>query len=88
MANGLVLPNGVAVAMDGQEGALGAASALLGLGQFGAGAIVAPIVGIAGSRDALPMALTMAVAGTAALVVGSPSRPARAMPRPRRPSRC
>jgi hypothetical protein len=33
------------------------------------GALVAPLVGVAGSRDALPMAIVIAVAGTAALLV-------------------
>jgi MFS transporter, DHA1 family, multidrug resistance protein len=68
-ANGLVLPNGTALAMASQTGSLGAASALLGLGQFGSGALVAPLVGVAGSHDALPMAIVIAVAGTAALLV-------------------
>jgi MFS transporter, DHA1 family, multidrug resistance protein len=68
-ANGVVLPNGTASAMAAHTGSLGAASALLGLGQFGLGALVAPLVGVAGSRDALPMAIVIAVAGTAALLV-------------------
>jgi DHA1 family bicyclomycin/chloramphenicol resistance-like MFS transporter len=68
-SNGLVLPNGTASAMGGGQPALGAASALLGLGQFGLGALVAPLVGLAGSHDALPMAVVMAVTGTAAITV-------------------
>lgn len=68
-ANGVVLPNGTASAMSSRTGSLGAASALLGLGQFGSGALVAPLVGVAGSRDAVPMAIVIAVAGTAALLV-------------------
>jgi DHA1 family bicyclomycin/chloramphenicol resistance-like MFS transporter len=68
-ANGVVLPNGTASAMASHSGSLGAASALLGLGQFGFGAVVAPLVGVAGSRNALPMAIVIAGAGTAALVV-------------------
>jgi DHA1 family bicyclomycin/chloramphenicol resistance-like MFS transporter len=68
-ANGIVLPNGTASAMAAQSGALGAASALLGLGQFGSGAVVAPLVGLAGGSDALPMAIVISVAGTAALLV-------------------
>jgi MFS transporter, DHA1 family, multidrug resistance protein len=68
-ANGFVLPNGIASAMAEQEGMLGAASALLGLGQFGCGAIVAPLVGVGGGHDALPMAVVIAVAGVAALAV-------------------
>jgi DHA1 family bicyclomycin/chloramphenicol resistance-like MFS transporter len=68
-SNGIVLPNGTAAAMGGVQPALGAASALLGLGQFGLGALVAPLVGLAGSHDALPMAVVMAVTGTAAITV-------------------
>ncbi len=68
-ANGVVLPNGIASAMAGQEGTLGAASALLGLGQFGCGAVVAPLVGVGGGHDALPMAVVIAVTGVAALLV-------------------
>ena len=68
-ANGIVLPNGTAAALAEQEGSLGAASALLGLGQFGFGALVAPLVGLAGSHDALPMAIVIAVAGCAAILV-------------------
>jgi MFS transporter, DHA1 family, multidrug resistance protein len=68
-ANGIVLPNGTASAMAAHTGSLGAASALLGLGQFGFGALVAPLVGLAGSRNAVPMAIVIAVAGTAALLV-------------------
>jgi DHA1 family bicyclomycin/chloramphenicol resistance-like MFS transporter len=79
-ANGVVLPNGIAVAMAEQEGALGAASALLGVGQFGAGALVAPLVGVAGSHDALPMALVIAVAGSAAILVSVLFAPRAARP--------
>jgi DHA1 family bicyclomycin/chloramphenicol resistance-like MFS transporter len=66
--NGLVLPNGVAAAM-GHQTALGSASALLGLGQFGVGAAVAPLVGLAGSHDALPMGIVIAACGVSALAV-------------------
>jgi MFS transporter, DHA1 family, multidrug resistance protein len=66
--NGLVLPNGVAAAM-GDQTALGSASALLGLGQFGVGAAVAPLVGLAGSHNALPMGIVIASCGISALAV-------------------
>ncbi|HEY2259752.1 MAG TPA: multidrug effflux MFS transporter [Solirubrobacteraceae bacterium] len=84
-ANGLVLPNGTAAALAEQEGALGAASALLGLGQFGFGAVVAPLVGLGGSHDALPMAVVIAVAGVAAITVDlvfapRPVKPGQAVP--------
>jgi DHA1 family bicyclomycin/chloramphenicol resistance-like MFS transporter len=66
--NGLVLPNGIAAAMADQT-SLGSASALLGLGQFGFGAVVAPLVGLAGSHDALPMGVVIGVCGVTALAV-------------------
>jgi MFS transporter, DHA1 family, multidrug resistance protein len=68
-ANGMVLPNATASAMASHSGSLGSASALLGLGQFGLGALVAPLVGVGGSRNALPMAIVIAGAGAAALLV-------------------
>ncbi len=66
---GFVFPNATAVALAEQEGALGSASALLGVGQFGTGAVVAPLVGLAGPRDAVPMGVVIGVSGTAALAV-------------------
>jgi MFS transporter, DHA1 family, multidrug resistance protein len=68
-SNGIVFPNATATALSEQEGRLGSASALLGMGQFGTGALLAPLVGIAGSHDALPMAVIIAICGTAALIV-------------------
>jgi DHA1 family bicyclomycin/chloramphenicol resistance-like MFS transporter len=68
-ANGLTLPTATAAAMGGEAGSLGAASALLGLGQFGCGAAVAPLVGLAGRHSALPMGIVMAAAGASALLV-------------------
>jgi DHA1 family bicyclomycin/chloramphenicol resistance-like MFS transporter len=81
-SNGIVLPNGTAAAMGGGQGALGAASALLGLGQFGLGAVVAPLVGVAGSHDALPMAVVIAAAGTAAIAVDLIFAPRAGAPAP------
>jgi DHA1 family bicyclomycin/chloramphenicol resistance-like MFS transporter len=66
---GLVFPNATAVALEGQDRALGSASALLGMGQFGVGALIAPLVGVAGSHDALPMAVVIGTCGLAALAV-------------------
>jgi DHA1 family bicyclomycin/chloramphenicol resistance-like MFS transporter len=66
-ANGLALSNGVAAAMAGRPEALGTASALLGLIQFGLGAAVAPLVGLGGAHDALPMGIVMAACGALAL---------------------
>jgi MFS transporter, DHA1 family, multidrug resistance protein len=81
-SNGIVLPNGTAAAMAGGQGALGAASALLGLGQFGLGAVVAPLVGVAGSHDALPMAVVIAAAGTAAITIDLLFAPRTGAPAP------
>ena len=67
--NGLVFPNATATALADQEGALGSASALLGVGQFGTGAVLAPLVGVGGSADALPMGILIGVCGVSALAV-------------------
>jgi DHA1 family bicyclomycin/chloramphenicol resistance-like MFS transporter len=39
------------------------------LGQFGLGALLAPLAGIAGNHDALPMGITIAACGLGALVI-------------------
>jgi MFS transporter, DHA1 family, multidrug resistance protein len=67
---GLTLANGVSLAMAGQERNLGSASALLGFSQYAVGALVAPLVGLAGAHDALPMGIVMCVCGVAALGIG------------------
>ena len=79
--DGFVFPNATAVSLDGQQGALGSASALLGMGQFGVGALIAPLVGLAGSHNAVPMGVLIGACGVAALGVnllftGSLGRPA------------
>ena len=68
-SNGLVFPNATAIALEHQEGALGSASALLGMSQFATGALIAPLVGVAGSHDAVPMAVLIGACGVAALGV-------------------
>ncbi|MCV7268435.1 multidrug effflux MFS transporter [Mycolicibacterium doricum] len=76
-AMGLVLPNAPAVALSRHNEAAGTAAALLGAGQFGLGAAVAPLVGVLGN-DEFALALVMVV-GTVvalvALVAVGPSRP-------------
>jgi DHA1 family bicyclomycin/chloramphenicol resistance-like MFS transporter len=74
--NGIVFPNATASALAHQEGALGSASALLGVGQFGTGAVLAPLVGVAGPADALPMAILIGVCGVSALAVNLAFGPA------------
>jgi DHA1 family bicyclomycin/chloramphenicol resistance-like MFS transporter len=66
---GLVLPNGMAAAMGSQPDALGSASGLIGLGQFGIGAVIAPLVGLGGAYDAVPMGIVMIVSASLALAV-------------------
>jgi DHA1 family bicyclomycin/chloramphenicol resistance-like MFS transporter len=66
---GLVFPNATTVSLEHQEGALGSASALLGTAQFATGALIAPLVGVAGTHSAVPMAVLIGVFGVAALGV-------------------
>ena len=68
-SNGLVFPNATAVSLEHQEGRLGSASALLGMGQFGTGALIAPLVGVAGTHNAAPMAVLIGACGLGALGV-------------------
>jgi DHA1 family bicyclomycin/chloramphenicol resistance-like MFS transporter len=63
---GVIMPNSTALALDGHPSAAGTASALLGLLQYVFGAGFAPVVGLAGTRTALPMAIVIAVLGLAA----------------------
>jgi MFS transporter, DHA1 family, multidrug resistance protein len=68
--NGVVMPNAIAAAMTGHEPSeLGAASGLIGVGQFGLGAVLAPLVGLAGTHNAVPMGVVMGVCGVSALLV-------------------
>jgi DHA1 family bicyclomycin/chloramphenicol resistance-like MFS transporter len=82
-ACGLVYPNATATSLAHQEGALGSASALLGVGQFGTGALIAPVVGVAGTHHVLPMAIVIGACGISALAVNLVFSP----PAPRRPPR-
>jgi DHA1 family bicyclomycin/chloramphenicol resistance-like MFS transporter len=64
-----VLPNATALALADHAAVAGTASALLGVSQFFVGGLAAPLVGIAGTASALPMAIVMLSLGTAALAV-------------------
>ncbi|MBF9068533.1 multidrug effflux MFS transporter [Streptacidiphilus fuscans] len=66
---GLISPNGTARAMDGHAGQIGAASALVGLLQYGVGGFAAPLVGLGGSGTALPMAIVACTFALAAVAV-------------------
>ncbi|MGI8644492.1 MAG: Bcr/CflA family multidrug efflux MFS transporter [Thermomicrobiales bacterium] len=65
---GFVLPNTAALALAGHARVAGTASAVLGLMQYAVGAFAAPLVGLGGEGTALPMAVVIATAGSAAVV--------------------
>jgi DHA1 family bicyclomycin/chloramphenicol resistance-like MFS transporter len=62
---GFVVANAMSLAMSGERARAGAASALFGLFQFGIGAIIAPLVGVAGN-SAVPMGIAMAISASLA----------------------
>jgi DHA1 family bicyclomycin/chloramphenicol resistance-like MFS transporter len=66
---GFQVPTSTAMALADQGWAAGSASALLGLGQFLIGALVAPLAGIAGQHTAVPMAIVIATLSVAGLAV-------------------
>jgi MFS transporter, DHA1 family, multidrug resistance protein len=73
---GLVIPNAPAVALSRHPDAAGTAAALLGAGQFGLSAAVAPLVGVLGNTEialALVMTAGMVIALLALLAVGVPA---------------
>ena len=57
---GIVSPSAFSLAMQSQGKSAGSASALLGLLPFIGGAIVSPLVGIAGEQSAVPMTIIIA----------------------------
>ncbi|MFC4303196.1 multidrug effflux MFS transporter [Cohnella boryungensis] len=65
---GIVGAAGFTLAMRDHGHAAGSASALLGLLSFLLGGALAPIVGVAGSANALPMGLTIAAANVGAML--------------------
>jgi DHA1 family bicyclomycin/chloramphenicol resistance-like MFS transporter len=65
---GLVLANATALALDCVRSTAGTGSALLGALQFGVAGAVAPLVGIAGSHTAIPMAAVMTGCAVVALI--------------------
>ncbi|WP_052889234.1 Bcr/CflA family multidrug efflux MFS transporter [Thermogemmatispora carboxidivorans] len=66
-SQGMVFPNATALALADHPHSAGSASALLGLLQFVLGALASPLVGIAGSQTALPMATIIGLLGLGAL---------------------
>jgi DHA1 family bicyclomycin/chloramphenicol resistance-like MFS transporter len=74
---GLVIPNSTALALEGYPDAAGAAAAVVGACTFLFGAAISPLVGIAGSQTAVPMAVIIATlsAGAAGLLAVLDRRP-------------
>nr|WP_235892398.1 multidrug effflux MFS transporter [Mycolicibacterium hodleri] len=66
-AMGFVIPNAPAVALSRHPDAAGTAAAMLGAGQFGLGAAVAPLVGVLGN-DELALAAVMTAGSVIALL--------------------
>jgi DHA1 family bicyclomycin/chloramphenicol resistance-like MFS transporter len=66
---GMVFPVASAVALADYPQQAGAASSLFGLAQFIAGAIAAPLVGIAGETSAVPLGIVVLVASSSACIV-------------------
>jgi DHA1 family bicyclomycin/chloramphenicol resistance-like MFS transporter len=69
-ARGFINPNAQGMALADHPDAAGTASGMIGVFQFGLGAAVAPLAGVAGAHDALPMALLIAGMGLGALALG------------------
>ncbi len=63
---GFIMANAITLALEGERARAGSASAVFGFLQFSAGALVAPLVGVAGS-SAVSMGVAMGVAGLTAL---------------------
>lgn len=68
-SNGFVAPNAIALALNDFPQTAGSASALLGVLQFSVGAVAAPLVGVAGPHNDLPLGIAMAFFGASALTV-------------------
>ncbi|MGW2487538.1 multidrug effflux MFS transporter [Streptomyces sp. NPDC001606] len=67
-AMGITLPNAQSLALLRTRRAAGSASALLGTSSFLVGAVASPLVGVAGERTAVPMAVVQLTAALAATV--------------------
>ncbi len=66
---GFIMPNNVALAMSTQRERAGTASAVLGSFNFGIGALGAVLIGALNLAAALPMAIPIAIAGTASVII-------------------
>lgn len=79
---GFILPNATALALARYARQAGIAAAVVGVAQFAIGAAAAPLVGIAGSHNDVPMAVVISVLGVSARL----SRPRVRAPRPGEPA--
>jgi MFS transporter, DHA1 family, multidrug resistance protein len=70
-ALGLVFPTSTTLALADYPDQAGTASSLLGLGQFLAGAVAAPLVGVAGTQSAVPLGIVALSASLGATAVFS-----------------
>jgi DHA1 family bicyclomycin/chloramphenicol resistance-like MFS transporter len=68
-SRGLVGPNAQALALADHPELAGTAAGLVGVSQFGAGALVAPLVGLGGSHATVPMAAILAGTAVAAALL-------------------
>ena len=66
---GMIFPTASALALMDYPQQAGAASSLLGLSQFIAGAIAAPLVGLAGPTSAVPLGIVVLAASASACAV-------------------
>jgi MFS transporter, DHA1 family, multidrug resistance protein len=85
---GVVGPNALALGMQRYPQSAGAASAVIGFLQFTVAAIAAPLPGLGGTADPLPMAILVVAfpAVAIATVLAVSARPARAAARAARPA--
>jgi DHA1 family bicyclomycin/chloramphenicol resistance-like MFS transporter len=77
---GLVQPNSTTLAMAPHPHVAGSASALLGVLQSSGGALVAPLVGIAGTTSAVPLAIVIAALTAGAWLSLTLTRTPRTVP--------
>jgi MFS transporter, DHA1 family, multidrug resistance protein len=68
-AVGMIFPTATTLALSDYPHQAGGASSLLGLGQYVAGAVAAPLVGIAGEQNAAPLGVVTLTASLAAMAV-------------------
>lgn len=66
-SGGLVFPSATALGLEHHPDVAGSTSALLGVIPYAVGALAAPLVGVGGAANALPLAVVLGVLQTAAL---------------------